>query len=154
MLNIKNAKTKIMTTKRTNLGIIHKILILLVIINIIGDIGNVIAWWAIPSMPGLSLYNSYIGTTINNNPTTLIIGSAILLIVAAVYAASLAGLLKSMMWAPLLIIAISIVNRAIAVGLYLLSPAFVFWAVWTVILVVFAYLDLRKMKIQHPVATQ
>jgi hypothetical protein len=143
-----------MTTKTTNLGIIHKILILFVIINIIGDIGNVIAWWAVPSMPGLSLYNSYIGTAINNNPTALIIGSVILLIVAAVYAASLTGLLKSMKWAPLLIIAISIVNRAIAVGLYLLSPAFAFWAVWTAILVVFAYLDLRKMKTQQPVATQ
>jgi hypothetical protein len=100
------------------------------------------------------LYNSYIGTAINNNPTTLIIGSVILLIVAAVYAASLTGLLKIMKWAPLLIIAISIVNRAIAVGLYLLSPEFAFWAVWTAILVVFAYLDLRKMKTQQPVATQ
>jgi hypothetical protein len=154
MLNIKNAKTEIMTTQTTNLGIIHKILILLVIINIISDIGNVIAWWAVPSMPGLSLYNSYIGTAICNNQTTLIIGSAILLIVSAIYAASLMGLLRSMMWAPLLIIAISIVNRAIAVGLYLLSPAFAFWAVWTIILVVFAYLDLRKMKPQPPMATQ
>ena len=87
-----------MTTKTRNLGIIHKILILFVIIHIIGDIGNVIAWWAVPSMPGLSLYNSYIGTVINNNPTTLIIGSAILLIVAAVYAASLTGLLKRVKW--------------------------------------------------------
>ena len=135
-----------MSTKAVNLGVIHKVLILFVIINIIGDIGNVIAWWAVPSMPGLSLYNSYIGTAVNNNPTTLIIGS--------VYAVSLSGLIKNIKWAPLLVIAISIVNRAIAVGLYLLSPAFAFWAVWTVILVVFAYHDLRKMKTHIPMETK
>ena len=143
-----------MSTKAVNLGVIHKVLILFVIINIIGDIGNIIAWWAVTSMPGLSLYNSYIGTAVNNNPTTLIIGSVILLIVAAVYAVSLSGLIKNIKWAPLLVIAISIVNRAIAVGLYLLSPAFAFWAVWTVILVVFAYHDLRKMKTHIPMETK
>lgn len=90
-----------MTSKPANLGLVHKVLVLLVIINIVGDIGNVIAWWAVPSMPGLSLYNSYIGTAINNNAATLIIGSVVLLIVAAVYAVSLFGLLNKMTWAPL-----------------------------------------------------
>jgi hypothetical protein len=56
--------------------------------------------------------------------------------------------MKRMVWAPLLVIAISIANRAIALGLYLISEAFIFFAVWTVILVVLAYLDWRKMKAQ------
>ena len=107
---------------------LNTILEIFVLINIIGDIGNVIAWWAVPSMPGLSLYNSYIGTAINNNQTALIIGSIILLVVAAVYSVSLFGLRKKMLWAPLLVIVISIVNRAIAIGLYLLSFAFLFLA--------------------------
>lgn len=135
-----------LTAKPANLGIIHKILMLFVIINIIGDVGNVIAWWAVPSMPGLSLYNSYVGTAVGNDSITLIIGSVILLVIAAAYAISLQGLLKKMVWAPLLVIAVSIVNRALAVGLYLVSFAFVFWVIWTVILVVVAYLDYRKMK--------
>ncbi len=134
------------TSKQINLGIIHKILMLFVLINMIGDVGNVIAWWAVPSMPSLSLYNSYIGTAVGNDSITLIIGSVILLVVAAVYAISLGGLLKKMAWAPLLVIAVSIVNRALAVGLYLVSFAFVFWATWTVILVAVAFLDYRKMK--------
>ena len=125
---------------------LNTILEIFVLINIIGDIGNVIAWWAVPSMPGLSLYNSYIGTAINNNQTALIIGSIILLVVAAVYSVSLFGLRKKMLWAPLLVIVISIVNRAIAIGLYLLSFAFLFWAAWTVILVIVASLDYRSMK--------
>jgi hypothetical protein len=154
MLNTEAAEIEAMQSKPTNLWLIHKILIVFVLINIVGDIGNVIAWWAVPSMPGLSLYNSYIGTAVNNNNITLIIGSIILLVVAAVYAISLRGLLKKMTWAPLLIIAISIVNRAIAVGLYLFSAAFAFWAVWTILLVVFAYLDICKMKAQPAVAAQ
>jgi hypothetical protein len=45
-----------------------------------------------------------------------------------------------------LVIAISVANRALAVPLYLINIAFIFWLVWTVILVVVAYLDWRKMK--------
>ena len=134
-----------MTTKPASLGLIQRVLILFVIINIIGDIGNVIFWWVVPSAPGLSLNTGYIGTAVGDT-NVLIIGSVILLAVSVVYIVALRGLLKRMLWAPLLVIAISIVNRVLAVGLYLLSFAFVFWLVWTVILVVLAYLDWRNMK--------
>ena len=60
------------TAKPANLWIIHKILMLFVIINIIGDVGNVIACWEVPSMPGLSLYNSYVGTAVGNDSITLL----------------------------------------------------------------------------------
>ena len=50
-----------------------------------------------------------------------------------------------MKWAPQLIIAISVVNRALALVLYLISPAFAFWAVWTIILIAISYFDWRKM---------
>jgi hypothetical protein len=46
---------------------------------------------------------------------------------------------------PMLIIAVSTVNRALALLIYYVSPAFTFWAVWTVILVVLAFLDYRKV---------
>lgn len=51
-----------------------------------------------------------------------------------------------MVWASLLVIVVSIVNRALAVGLYMVSFAFVFWVILTVVLVVMAYLDYRKIK--------
>jgi hypothetical protein len=135
-----------MTSKAAGLGIIHKILMFFVIINIIGDIGNVAFWWASPPSRG-SLNNGYIGTSAGID-NALIAGTIILVIVAAVYGASLFGLIKKMKWALFLIIAISIANRALALVLYSISPAFAFWAVWTVILVALAYLDYRKMNLQ------
>ena len=134
-----------MATKSASLGMIHKVLMLFVAINIIGDIGNVVYWWASPDSRGLSLNTGYIGVAAGPD-NALIIGSVILLAVAAVYIAALYGLMKRMLWAPLIVIAISIVNRAIALGLYLISEAFIFFAIWSAILVVVAYLDWRKMK--------
>lgn len=135
------------TSKTAALGITHKILMLFVIINIIGDIGNVAFWWASPSSRAASLNTGYIGTSAGVD-NALIAGTIILIIVAVIYGASLFGLIKKMKWALFLIIAISVANRALALVLYFISPAFAFWAVWTVILVVLAYLDYLKMNIQ------
>ena len=131
-----------MTIKITNLGIIHKVLLFFIIINIIGDIGNVAFWRANPSSR-ISLNPSIIGNAVEAD-TALIIASAVLLMISIVYIVSLYGLLKNMIWAPLLVIAISVANRALAVFLYQISVAFVFWAIWTVILVVVSYHGLQK----------
>jgi len=134
-----------MTTKPASLGTIHKILILFVAINIIGDIGNVAFWWASPDSRAASLNTGYIGVAAGID-NALIAGTITLLVVAVVYIAALYGLMKRLKWAPLLIIAISVANRALALVLYFISPAFAFWAIWTVILVALAYLDWRKIK--------
>lgn len=134
-----------MTSNEVKLGKLHIILILFVAINIIGDIGNVAFWWANPSSRDASLNTSYIASVAGDG-NALIAGTIILLVVSAVYAAALFGLLKKMAWAPLLVIAISIANRVIALPLYFISPAFAFWAIWTVILVVLSYLDWKKLK--------
>jgi hypothetical protein len=136
-----------MTTKPVSKGTIHKILMLFIAINIIGDIGNVAFWWASPSSRAASLNTGYIGVSAGIN-NALIAGTIVLLVISIVYIASLFGLMKRLKWALPLIIAISIANRALALVLYFISPAFVFWAVWTVILVVLAYLDWRQMKAQ------
>jgi hypothetical protein len=136
-----------MTTKPVSKGTIHKILTLFITINIIGDIGNIAFWWASPSSRAASLNTGYIGVSAGID-NALVAGTIVLLVVAVVYIASLFGLLKRMKWALPLIIAISIANRVLALVLYFISPAFVFWAVWTVILVVLAYLDWRQLKAQ------
>jgi hypothetical protein len=133
------------TAKSAGLGIVAKILMVLVAINIIGDVGNVVFWWVNPDSRGLSLNTGIIGAAAGAD-AALIAGTVILLIVAAVYAVGLYGLNKKLQWAPLLIIAISVANRALALVLYLISPAFAFWAVWTIILVALSYLVWRKMK--------
>jgi len=136
-----------MTAKTGKLGKLHTVLILFVVINIIGDIGNVAFWWANPSSRDASLNTGYIASVAGNGDA-LIAGTIILLVVSAVYAAASFGLLKKMAWAPLLIIIISVVNRVIALPLYFISPAFAFWAVWTAILLVVSYLDWKKLKAQ------
>jgi hypothetical protein len=138
-----------MTTKASGLGIIPKILMIFVLLNIIGDLGNVAFWWASPSSRAASLNTGYIGVTAGID-NALIAGTIVLLIVAVVYAVALFGLMRKMTWAPLLIIAISVANRALALVLYFISPAFAFWAIWTVILVVVSYLVYRKIKTMAP----
>ena len=120
---------------------------LFVVINIIGDIGNVAFWWANPFSRDASLNTGYIASATGNG-NSLIAGTIILLVVSVVYAAALFGLLKKMSSAPLLIIILSVVNRVIALPLYFISPAFAFWAVWTAILLVVSYLDWKKLKAQ------
>ena len=134
-----------MSTKPVSKNRIHQILMLFIAINIIGDVGNVAFWWANPSSRAASLNTGYIGVSAGVD-NALIAGTVVLLVVAAVYAASLFGLMKKLKWALPLVIAISIANRALALVLYFISPAFAFWAVWTIILVAVAYLDWRKMK--------
>jgi hypothetical protein len=140
-----------MKTKPASLGIIHKVLIAFVAINIIGDIGNVAFWWANPASRVASLNTGYIGINagISNAITA---GTLILLVVSFVYIVALFGLLKRLKWAPKLIIAISVANRALAIVLYFISPAFAFWAVWSIILIAVSYFDWRKMNTIAPAA--
>ena len=133
-----------MTVKPARLGIIHKIFMLFILINIIGEIGNVAFWWANSASRAASLNNSIIGVAAGIG-NALIIGTIVLLVVAVVHIIALYGLLKHMKWAPQLIIIITVVNRALALILYFISPAFVFWAVWSIILIALAYFDWSKM---------
>lgn len=133
-----------MTIKPASLGIIHKIFMLFVLINIIGDIGNVVFWWANSASRAASLNTGYIGVAAGIG-NALIAGTIILLVVAAAYIIALYGLMKQMKWAPQLIIVITVVNRALALILYFISPAFVFWAVWSIILIALSYFDWSKM---------
>jgi hypothetical protein len=62
---------------------IHTILMFLVIINIIGDVGNVVFWFANASSRAASLNTSYLATTIGID-NALIMGLAFLLVVAII----------------------------------------------------------------------
>jgi uncharacterized membrane protein len=153
-----------MNTKTTGKNRINTVLIFFILLNAIGDIGNVIFWHANPSSQGsivggvmgdVPLKGGYINSVLGAS-ATLAFGSVTLIIVAAIYLIAMFGLFKKQNWGPLLVIAISIVNRVIAAFLYELSMAFTFWAVWTVILVAVAFLDYRKLTTnpQTPVAAQ
>jgi hypothetical protein len=133
-----------MTIKPARLGKIHKIFMLFILINIIGDIGNVALWWGNSATRAASLNAGYIGVAAGIG-NALVVGTIVLLVVAVVYIIALYGLMKQMKWAPQLIIFITVVNRALALILYFISPAFVFWAVWSIILITLSYFDWNKM---------
>lgn len=138
-----------MTTKPVGLGIIHKILIVFIAINIVGDIGNVAFWWTNPASRAASLNTGALSFALGSK-NALNIASIVLIVVAVIYALALFGLIKKKKWAPQLIIAISVVNRALALVLYQISPAFTFWAIWSIILIVVSYFDWRKINAATP----
>jgi hypothetical protein len=119
------------------------LLILLVAINIIGDVGNIALWNSEPSSKE-SLMGGYIDS-LAGAENALTAGTIILAVVSIIYIASLLGLLKKQKWGPLLVIAISIANRAIAVFLYSFNEFFFLWFAWTIILLIVAFLDFRKL---------
>lgn len=145
--NLKYQKNryKTMITKPPSLGLIHKVLIVLVTINIIGDIGNVLFWWINPASRAASLNTGVIGVYAGVH-AALSAGTLILIIVSAVYTIALFGLLKRKLWASKLIIVISVVNRALALVLYYISGAFAFWAVWSIVLIALCYFDWSIMR--------
>jgi len=135
-----------MNTRKSNKNRINIVLIFCVLVNILGEIANIALWYSSPAgMYGPtgaqgSLRGGYIAS-VTGGDNALIAGSVILAVVAFIYIVAMLGLLKRQKWGPLLVIAISVVNRAIALFLYEYSAAFYVWFVWTIILVVVAFLD-------------
>lgn len=122
---------------------VHRILMLLVLINILGDIGNIASWYSNPDSR-ISL-NGGIIASFAGTENALAAGTIILAVVVIIYVVALSGLFKKMKWAALLVIAISVVNRVLALFIFAFGSAYAFWAVWTIILVIFAFLDYRQL---------
>ena len=155
MLKKEMQQNHAMDTKTTGKNWINVILILLVALNIIGDVGNIIVWLAVPEMRaslvggvmnGMELNGGYIAA-VAGDEAALIAGTATLAVVSILYVVALIGLLKRNKQAALGVIAISVANRAVAAVLFEINVAFAIWAVWTVILVLVAYLDYRKLSV-------
>jgi hypothetical protein len=110
-----------------------------VLVNIIGDIGNIALWYGIPSLQ-TSLQGGLIASALGAGEA-LAAGTGILAAVSTIYAVSLFGLFKRQKGGSLLVIAISVANRAFALLLFEVKPPFFF--VWTGILVFAAFIDYR-----------
>jgi hypothetical protein len=142
-----------MNTQTTTKNWINTILIIFVLLNIIGDIGNIIVWLAVPEMRaslvggvmnGVELNGGYLAA-VAGDQAALIAGTVTLAVISILYVVALVGLLKRNKQATLGVIAISVANRALALALFEVNSAFAVWGIWTVILVVVAYLDYRKL---------
>jgi hypothetical protein len=118
----------------------HKILLVLTAITIIAEVFSIIFWTANPKIP------------IGQARVTLAVDYTIAVANAAVFAVlnlvAFIWIMRRNKMGPLLLIAISIVNRVISHPIFIggAHPVFI---TWTILLVVFAYLDYRKLSTQH-----
>jgi hypothetical protein len=128
-----------MLTQSTSTSLIHKILIILVLVNILGDIFNIIGWYAIPGGTGALRVPLYVA-------------AGTLAIVVAVFTMALYGLIKKATWGPLLVIGITITNRVDALLIFRTNfssldfwAAWSLWTAWSIILIIVSYLDYRQL---------
>ena len=136
-----------MTTKASKLShanLITKILLILIVLNIAGDVLAAAFFLWDPSLGELSVYGGLIASFVGKSGAVMIT-SAILLGYAVVYAVSVFGLLSKLKWAPPLVIAVSVVNRALALGvIFEPNVAFLIWSAWKLVIISLAFYLWRK----------
>ena len=126
------------TSKPNYASLITKILIVLVILNIAGDVLAAAFFLWDPSLGELSVYGGLIASFAGKSGAVMIT-SAILLGYAVVYAVCVFGLLSKLKWAPPLVIAVSVVNRALALGvIFEPNVAWLIWSAWKLVIIALA----------------
>jgi hypothetical protein len=121
-------------------GIEHKILLVMVAISIIGEVASIIFWTVNPTIP------------LGQARSVLAVDYRIPVASAAVFAVLN---LVAFVWikrrntnGPLFLIAISIINRLISYAFFKGGDHILFIS-WTLLLIIFAYLDFRKLPKQN-----
>ena len=119
----------------------HKILLVLTILTIVGEVASIILWTANPTIPS--------GQEIR---FTLAVDYRIAVANAAVFAAlnfvALVWVLRRNKKGALFLIAVSIINRVISHPIFI-GGAHLIFVTWTVLLVIFAYLEYRRLSKQQ-----
>jgi hypothetical protein len=114
----------------------HKILTVLTAITIIAEVGSIILWTANPKIP------------IGQARVTLAVDYTLAVASAAVFAflnaIALIWILKRNKIGPIFLIAISVINRASS-HFFFIGGVHFFFITWTILLVIFACLDYRKL---------
>jgi hypothetical protein len=120
----------------------HKILLVLTAITIVAEVASIILWTANPPMAGepggarFSLAVDY---------TYAVANAAVFAVLNLI---ALVWIIRRNKMGPLFLIAISIINRAISHPIFIGGVHGIF-ITWTAVLVIFAYLDYRKLSKQH-----
>jgi hypothetical protein len=132
------------TSKLMHANLITKILMVLVILNIAGDVLAAAFFLWDPSLGELSVYGGLTASFAGKNGAVMIT-SAILLGYAVAYAVSVFGLLTKLKWAPPLVIAVSVVNRVLALGvIFEPNVAWLIWSAWKLVIIALAFYLWRK----------
>ena len=119
----------------------QKILLVLTALTIVGEVASIILWTANPTIPS--------GQEIR---FTLAVDYRIAVANAAVFAAlnfvALVWVLRRNKKGALFLIAVSIINRAISHPIFI-GGAHLIFVTWTVLLIIFAYLEYRRLSKQQ-----
>ena len=115
----------------------HKILLFLIAITIIGEVVSIILWIRNGPMGG----EPYARFSIAVDFRIAIVNAAVFSVLNLI---ALIWIIRRNIIGPLFLIAISIINRAISDPIFI-GGAHGIFITWTVILVIFAYLDYRKL---------
>jgi hypothetical protein len=109
----------------------HKMLTRLVALNIVLDIIAIALWGAFP-FSQWSIYQ--LGFSIVGTEAAL---------AAALFALTLFGLSKKQKWAPILAIAITANQRVFGTYVFFPSPAIAVTLIWSMVIIYFAYKDIK-----------
>jgi hypothetical protein len=118
----------------------HKILLVLTAITIIAEVASIILWVVNPTIP---LGQARITLAVDY---TIAVGNAA--VFAVLNFVALVWIKRRDKNGPLFLIAISLINRLISYPIFKGGAHLVF-ITWTVLLIIFAYLDYRKLS-KHP----
>jgi hypothetical protein len=118
----------------------HKILLILVAITIIAEVASIIFWIVNPTIP--------LGKARVTLAVDFRIAVANAVVLAALNLVAFLWIVRRNKAGPLFLIAISIINRVIS-GPIFIGGAHIVFITWTVLLVIFAYLDYRKISKQE-----
>ena len=114
----------------------HKILLILIAITVIAEVGSIVIWTVNPRIP------------LGQARVTLAVDYKVAVADAALFAvlnlAALILIFRRNKIGPIFLIAISIINRIVSFPLFIGGAHFVF-ITWTVVLVIFSYIDFRKL---------
>jgi hypothetical protein len=115
----------------------HKVLLFLTALTIIGELVSIILWTINPTIPSGQSIRFTLAVDY-----TLAVANAAVFSVFNILAFFL--IFRRNKFGPLFLIAISIANRVVSHGIFI-GGAHLFFITWTVLLVVFAYLDYRNL---------
>ena len=114
----------------------HKILSVLTAITIVAEVGSIILWIANPTIP------------MGQARVTLAVDYKIAVASATIFAIlnsiALFWIIKRKKIGPIFFISISIINRGVSI-LFFIGGAHLVFITWTILLIIFAYLDYRKL---------
>lgn len=111
----------------------YKILMILLALTIIGEIASIAIWYLQPDMR-MTLMVDY---------TTASVAAAVAAVLNIV---ALIGVRRKNKWCSLLVIAVSIPNRILGLFLFESPISTGVFAIWTALLVIFAYMNYRDIK--------